>query len=326
MRVILLKQLEEDQAGFNPIYMMMHSGARGSQEQVRQLGGMRGLMAKPQKNIQGSVGEIIENPILSNFKEGLDVLEYFISTHGARKGLADTALKTADAGYLTRRLHDVAQDVVVNEVDCGTLRGIQVSALKDNEDIVEPLSERILGRTSVYDVIDPLTKRLIVKAGEEITEEIAAEIDDTAIETVEIRSVLTCETQTGVCAKCYGRNLATGRMSEGGEAVGVIASQSIGEPGTQLTLRTFHTGGTAQNVASEANIKAKFAGTIQLEEMRTVQSADRDGNAITTVLGRRGEIRIIETGTNNVLIVNNVPYGATLEVKEGQKINKGDVM
>ena len=326
MRVILLKQLEDDQAGFNPIYMMMHSGARGSQEQVRQLGGMRGLMAKPQKNIQGSVGEIIENPILSNFKEGLDVLEYFISTHGARKGLADTALKTADAGYLTRRLHDVAQDVVVNEVDCGTLRGIQVSALKDNEDIVEPLSERILGRTSVYDVIDPLTKKLIVKAGEEITEEIAAEIDDTAIETVEIRSVLTCETQTGVCAKCYGRNLATGRMSEGGEAVGVIASQSIGEPGTQLTLRTFHTGGTAQNVASEANIKAKFAGTIQLEEMRTVQSSDREGNGITTVLGRRGEIRIIETGTNNVLIVNNVPYGATLEVKDGQKINKGDIM
>ena len=326
MRGILLKQLEEDQAGFNPIYMMMHSGARGSQEQVRQLGGMRGLMAKPQKNIQGSVGEIIENPILSNFKEGLDVLEYFISTHGARKGLADTALKTADAGYLTRRLHDVAQDVVVNEVDCGTLRGIQVSALKDNEDIVEPLSERILGRTSVYDLIDPLTKKLIVKAGEEITEEIAAEIDDTSIETVEIRSALTCETQTGVCAKCYGRNLATGRMADGGEAVGVIASQSIGEPGTQLTLRTFHTGGTAQNVASEANVKAKFAGTIQLEEVRTVQSADRDGNVITTVLGRRGEIRIIETGTNNVLIVNNVPYGATLEVKEGQKVIKGDVM
>ncbi|AFK02578.1 DNA-directed RNA polymerase subunit beta' [Emticicia oligotrophica DSM 17448] len=324
MRVILLKQLEEDQAGFNPIYMMMHSGARGSQEQVRQLGGMRGLMAKPQKNIQGSVGEIIENPILSNFKEGLDVLEYFISTHGARKGLADTALKTADAGYLTRRLHDVAQDVVVNEVDCGTLRGIQVSALKDNEDIVEPLSERILGRTSVYDVIDPLTKKLIVKAGEEITEEIAAEIDETAIETVEIRSALTCETQTGVCAKCYGRNLATGRMAEGGEAVGVIASQSIGEPGTQLTLRTFHTGGTAQNVASEANIKAKFAGTIQLEELRTVQSVDRDGNEITTVLGRRGEIRILETGTNNVLIVNNVPYGATLLVTDGQQVNKGD--
>ncbi|RFS17300.1 DNA-directed RNA polymerase subunit beta' [Emticicia sp. C21] len=324
IREVLLKQLEADQKGFNPIYMMMHSGARGSQEQVRQLGGMRGLMAKPQKNIQGSVGEIIENPILSNFKEGLDVLEYFISTHGARKGLADTALKTADAGYLTRRLHDVAQDVVVNEEDCGTLRGIQVSALKDNEDIVEPLSERILGRTSVYDIIDPLTKKLIIKSGEEITEEIAAQIDETAIETVEIRSALTCETQTGVCSKCYGRNLATGRMADMGEAVGVIASQSIGEPGTQLTLRTFHTGGTAQNVASEANIKAKFGGVIQLEEMRTVPSVDREGNEITIVLGRRGEIRILEEGTNNILITNNVPYGATLEVKNGDIVKKGD--
>ncbi|RYU95003.1 DNA-directed RNA polymerase subunit beta' [Emticicia agri] len=326
IREVLLKQLEADQKGFNPIYMMMHSGARGSQEQVRQLGGMRGLMAKPQKNIQGSVGEIIENPILSNFKEGLDVLEYFISTHGARKGLADTALKTADAGYLTRRLHDVAQDVVVNEEDCGTLRGIQVSALKDNEDIVEPLSERILGRTSVYDIIDPLTKKLIIKSGEEITEEIAAQIDETAIETVEIRSALTCETQTGVCSKCYGRNLATGRMADMGEAVGVIASQSIGEPGTQLTLRTFHTGGTAQNVASEANIKAKFGGVIQLEEMRTVPSVDREGNEITIVLGRRGEIRILEEGTNNILITNNVPYGATLEVKNGDIVKKGDAL
>lgn len=236
----LMKQLENDNQGFNSIYMMMHSGARGSREQIRQLGGMRGLMAKPQKNLQGSVGEIIENPILSNFKEGLDVIEYFISTHGARKGLADTALKTADAGYLTRRLHDVAQDLVINEVDCGTLRGLAVSALKDNEDVVEPLSERILGRVSLHDVYDPLTNALLVSSGEEIKEEVALYIDTTAIETVEIRSVLTCETKRGVCSKCYGRNLATGRMSQIGEAVGVIAAQSIGEPGTQLTLRTFH--------------------------------------------------------------------------------------
>jgi DNA-directed RNA polymerase subunit beta' len=326
LRSVLLKQLENDRQGFNPVYMMMHSGARGSAEQVRQLGGMRGLMAKPQKNIQGSVGEIIENPILSNFKEGLDVLEYFISTHGARKGLADTALKTADAGYLTRRLHDVAQDVVVNEVDCGTLRGIQVSALKENEDVVEPLSERILGRTSVYDVIDPRTKELIVKSGEEITEEIAARIDETAIETVEIRSALTCETVTGVCAKCYGRNLATGRMVDMGEAVGVIASQSIGEPGTQLTLRTFHTGGVAQNVSSDADIRSKFDGTLQFEDVKTVQSTDKEGNPATIVIARRGEIRILEDGTNQVLIANNIPYGAVLEVKDGQKIKKGEVL
>ncbi len=324
LRSVLLKQLENDRQGFNPVYMMMHSGARGSAEQVRQLGGMRGLMAKPQKNIQGSVGEIIENPILSNFKEGLDVLEYFISTHGARKGLADTALKTADAGYLTRRLHDVAQDVVVNEVDCGTLRGIQVSALKENEDVVEPLSERILGRTSVYDIIDPRTKELILKSGEEITEEIAARIDETAIETVEIRSALTCETVTGVCSKCYGRNLATGRMVEMGEAVGVIASQSIGEPGTQLTLRTFHTGGVAQNVSSDANIRSKFDGTLQFEDVRTVESIDKDGNPATIVIARRGEIRILEEGTNQVLISNNIPYGAILVAKDGQKIKKGE--
>ncbi|MFN3849562.1 MAG: DNA-directed RNA polymerase subunit beta' [Spirosomataceae bacterium] len=326
LRTVLLKQLENDRQGFNPVYMMMHSGARGSAEQVRQLGGMRGLMAKPQKNIQGSVGEIIENPILSNFKEGLDVLEYFISTHGARKGLADTALKTADAGYLTRRLHDVAQDVVVNEEDCGTLRGIQISALKDNEDIVEPLSERILGRTSVYDIVDPRTKELIVRSGEEITEEIAARIDETAIETVEIRSALTCETQTGVCSKCYGRNLATGRMVDIGEAVGVIASQSIGEPGTQLTLRTFHTGGVAQNVSSNADIRAKFEGTLQFEDIRTVQSEDKEGNPETVVIARRGEIRILEEGTNQILITNNIPYGAVLEVKDGQKIKKGEVL
>ncbi|MEP5611944.1 MAG: DNA-directed RNA polymerase subunit beta', partial [Cyclobacteriaceae bacterium] len=262
----LMQQLEEDDQGFNSIYMMMHSGARGSREQIRQLGGMRGLMAKPQKNLQGSVGEIIENPILSNFKEGLDVIEYFISTHGARKGLADTALKTADAGYLTRRLVDVAQDVVINEDDCETLRGLSVSALKDNEDIVESLSERILGRASVHDIYDPINDELILESGGEITEEIAARIDATSIEEVEIRSVLTCETRQGVCAKCYGRNLSTGRMSHIGEAVGVIAAQSIGEPGTQLTLRTFHVGGTASNIAVEANIKSKFDGVIEFDE------------------------------------------------------------
>jgi DNA-directed RNA polymerase subunit beta' len=323
LRETLLRQLENDRQGFNPVYMMMHSGARGSQEQIRQLGGMRGLMAKPQKNIAGSVGEIIENPILSNFKEGLDVLEYFISTHGARKGLADTALKTADAGYLTRRLHDVAQDVVVNEEDCGTLRGINVSALKENDDIIEPLSERILGRTSVHDIIDPLTKELILAAGEEITEEIAERVDNTAIETIEIRSALTCETKVGVCAKCYGRNLASGRMVDVGEAVGVIASQSIGEPGTQLTLRTFHTGGTAMNVSVEANLKAKFPGKISFEDVRTVEFANKEGEVSTIVIGRRGEIRIIDPATNQLLIANNIPYGSTLLVKDGETVEKG---
>jgi len=327
----LMKQLEADQGGFNSIYMMMHSGARGSREQIRQLGGMRGLMAKPQKNLQGSVGEIIENPILSNFKEGLDVLEYFISTHGARKGLADTALKTADAGYLTRRLHDVAQDVIISEDDCGTLRGLQVSALKDNEDIVEPLSERILGRTTVHDIYDPLLKgedgkpMLIVGSGELITEEVAAQIDETSIETVEIRSVLTCESRQGVCAKCYGRNLASGRMVDIGEAVGVIASQSIGEPGTQLTLRTFHVGGTASNIAVDASIKAKFDGLIEFEEMRTVESEDSEGNPQTVVMGRSGEIRIVNPNDRNVVLIsNNVPYGAFLRVKDGDIVKKGD--
>src|SRR6185295_12220613 len=266
----LMKQLEEDQQGFNSIYMMMHSGARGSREQIRQLGGMRGLMAKPQKNLAGSVGAIIENPILSNFKEGLDVLEYFISTHGARKGLADTALKTADAGYLTRRLVDVAQDLVITEEDCGTLRGLKVMALKDNEDIVEPLSERIVGRVSVHDIYDPLNDTLICAANEEITDEIAKQIDETAIEEVEIRSVLTCETKFGACAKCYGRNLANGKMVQMGEAVGVIAAQSIGEPGTQLTLRTFHVGGTASSIAAESQIVSKFEGIVSFDELRTV--------------------------------------------------------
>jgi len=319
----LMKQLEEDQQGFNSIYMMMHSGARGSREQIRQLGGMRGLMAKPQKNLAGSVGSIIENPILSNFKEGLDVLEYFISTHGARKGLADTALKTADAGYLTRRLVDVAQDLVVTEEDCGTLRGLKVTALKDNEDIVEPLSERILGRVTVHDIYDPLTDELICAANEEITDEVAKRIEETSIEEVEIRSVLTCETKIGGCAKCYGRNLATGKMVQAGEAVGVIAAQSIGEPGTQLTLRTFHVGGTASNIAVDANIKAKFTGTIEFEAIRTVDTTDRDDNKVKVVMGRTGEIRILDS-EKRILITNNVPYGAFLRVKDGQKVEKGE--
>jgi DNA-directed RNA polymerase subunit beta' len=319
----LMKQLEEDQQGFNSIYMMMHSGARGSREQIRQLGGMRGLMAKPQKNLAGSVGSIIENPILSNFREGLDVLEYFISTHGARKGLADTALKTADAGYLTRRLVDVAHDLVITEEDCGTLRGLKVTALKDNEDIVEPLSERILGRTTVHDIYDPLTDELICPANAEITDEIAKRIEETSIEEVEIRSLLTCESRVGGCAKCYGRNLATGKMVEAGEAVGVIAAQSIGEPGTQLTLRTFHVGGTASNIATEANIKAKFAGTIEFEGIRTVDTTDKDNNKVKVVMGRTGEIRILDKD-KRVLITNNVPYGAFLLVRDGQKVEKGD--
>ncbi|MBX2911160.1 MAG: DNA-directed RNA polymerase subunit beta' [Cyclobacteriaceae bacterium] len=322
----LMRQLEEDQQGFNSIYMMMHSGARGSREQIRQLGGMRGLMAKPQKNLAGSVGSIIENPILSNFKEGLDVLEYFISTHGARKGLADTALKTADAGYLTRRLVDVAQDLVITEEDCGTLRGLKVTALKDNEDIVEPLSERVLGRVTVHDIYDPATEELICGANEEITQEIAQKIEESSIEEVEIRSVLTCETKVGGCAKCYGRNLATGKMVQTGEAVGVIAAQSIGEPGTQLTLRTFHVGGTASNIAVEANIKAKFQGVVEFEGVRTVDTVDKDGNKAKVVMGRTGEVKILDKEKGRVLISNHVPYGAFLLTKNGQKVDKGETL
>ncbi|MDE0472078.1 MAG: DNA-directed RNA polymerase subunit beta' [Ekhidna sp.] len=320
----LMTQMEEDDQGFNSIYMMMHSGARGSREQIRQLGGMRGLMAKPQKNLQGSIGEIIENPILSNFKEGLDVIEYFISTHGARKGLADTALKTADAGYLTRRLVDVAQDVVINEEDCGTLRGLSVSALKDNEEIVEALSERILGRVSVHDIYDPISDKLIIESGQEFSEEIADHIDNSAIDKVEIRSVLICETHQGVCSKCYGRNLSTGKMSHTGEAVGVIAAQSIGEPGTQLTLRTFHVGGTASNIAVDANIKAKFDGVIEFDELRTVKSTNEEGKSVEVVMVRSGEIRILDDKKEKNLISNHIPYGAILKVKDGDKVSKGD--
>lgn len=318
----LMKQLEADNQGFNSIYMMMHSGARGSREQIRQLGGMRGLMAKPQKNLQGSVGEIIENPILSNFKEGLDVLEYFISTHGARKGLADTALKTADAGYLTRRLVDVAQDVVINEVDCGTLRGLEVTALKENDDIIESLADRILGRTSVHDVYHPVTNELLVAAGDEIIEDIAAAITDAGIEAVEIRSVLTCETKRGVCGKCYGRNLASGKLVQLGEAVGVIAAQSIGEPGTQLTLRTFHVGGTAGNSAVDASIKAKYDGVVTFEEIRTLPSFTSDGTAADVVTSRSGEI-LLRDAQGKLLLSTPVPYGSYLHVKEGASVAKG---
>ncbi|MDX2191684.1 MAG: DNA-directed RNA polymerase subunit beta' [Bacteroidota bacterium] len=319
----LMKKQEADQDGFNSIYMMMHSGARGSREQIRQLGGMRGLMAKPQKNLAGSVGEIIENPIISNFKEGLDVLEYFISTHGARKGLADTALKTADAGYLTRRLVDVAQDVIINEVDCGTLRGITMAALKDNEDIVEPLYDRIVGRVSVHDVYDPLTGEIIVESGEELSDAIAKRIDESSIEEVEIRSVLTCEAKQGICGKCYGRNLTTGKMVQKGEAVGVIAAQSIGEPGTQLTLRTFHVGGTASNISVDSNIKAKFEGKVEYDELRYVDTTDADDKPIQVVIGRSGEIKIVDA-QGRTLISNVVPYGSIMKVKSGQKVKKGE--
>jgi DNA-directed RNA polymerase subunit beta' len=317
----VMEILSSDNQGFNSVYMMLDSGARGSKEQIRQLAGMRGLMAKPQKS--GSGGEIIENPILSNFKEGLSVLEYFISTHGARKGLADTALKTADAGYLTRRLHDVAQDMIVGTVDCGTLRGIYTTALKDNEDIVEPLYDRILGRTSLHDVLDPITNELLVSAGHDITEDIAKNIENSPLEGIEIRSVLTCESKRGVCALCYGRNLASGKRVQKGEAVGVIAAQSIGEPGTQLTLRTFHVGGTASNIAAESQINARFEGIIEFENVRTVEYKTEDG-LVEVVLGRSGEFRIVEQGTNKVIVTNNIPYGAYLYVKDGTKISKGD--
>jgi DNA-directed RNA polymerase subunit beta' len=313
--------LSNDNQGFNSVYMMLDSGARGSKEQIRQLAGMRGLMAKPQKS--GSGGEIIENPILSNFKEGLSVLEYFISTHGARKGLADTALKTADAGYLTRRLHDVAQDMIVGEVDCGTLRGIYTTALKDNEDIVEPLYDRILGRTTLHDVHDPITNGLLAAAGQDITEEVAKKIENSPLEGVEIRSVLTCESKRGVCALCYGRNLASGKRVQKGEAVGVIAAQSIGEPGTQLTLRTFHVGGTASNIAAESQINARFDGIIEFENVRTVQYKTEEGD-VDVVLGRSGEFRIVEEGSNKVIVTNNIPYGSYLYIKDGSKITKGD--
>ncbi|HOZ82692.1 MAG TPA: DNA-directed RNA polymerase subunit beta' [Bacteroidia bacterium] len=320
----LMKQLIADKQGFNAVYMMLDSGARGSKEQIRQLGGMRGLMAKPQKS-GASGGEIIENPILSNFKEGLSILEYFISTHGARKGLADTALKTADAGYLTRRLVDVAQDVIITEPDCGTLRGLSETALKNQEEVVETLYDRILGRVSCHDIYHPLTGELVVRAGDEIKEDVATQIEESPLESVEIRSVLTCESKQGVCAKCYGRNLATGRMVQKGEAVGVIAAQSIGEPGTQLTLRTFHVGGVASKGASESRHEAKFGGVIELEEMRTLPYKEGD-NKYEVVVGRSGEFRIVDPTTKAILATNNIPYGSHLFVKNGDTLKKGDVI
>jgi len=325
LTLMLMKKLSEDKQGFNSIYMMLDSGARGSKEQIRQLCGMRGLMAKPQKS-GATTNEIIENPILSNFKEGLSVLEYFISTHGARKGLADTALKTADAGYLTRRLVDVSQDVIITESDCGTLRGLVATAIKKNEEVVETLYERILGRTTVHDVFHPLTGELIIAAGEEITEEIAQIIEESPIEQVEIRSVLTCESRKGVCAKCYGRNLATGRMVQKGEAVGVIAAQSIGEPGTQLTLRTFHVGGTAGSIISDSKIVARFDGRAEIEELKTVQRQDDSGNTYHIVIGRLAEMRIVDSNTGITLSTNNVPYGSKLYINNGDTVKKGQLI
>lgn len=322
---ILMDQLKNDNQGFNSIYMMFDSGARGSKEQIRQLAGMRGLMAKPKKSgAQG--GSIIENPILSNFKEGLSILEYFISTHGARKGLADTALKTADAGYLTRRLVDVSQDVIISEKDCGTLRGLTATALKKQEDIVESLEDRIVGRTTVHDVYHPTTDEILVPAGKEISDEKAKEIDSAGIESVEVRSVLTCETVRGVCAKCYGRNLATNGKVQKGEAVGVVAAQSIGEPGTQLTLRTFHVGGTASNIAADSGITIKFDGKLILEDVNTVDRVNEQGETEHVVVGRAGEMRVVDPTTNMTLMTNNIPYGSILLVNKNKKVKKGDLI
>ncbi|TRZ41495.1 DNA-directed RNA polymerase subunit beta' [Robertkochia solimangrovi] len=322
---LAMKRIREDNQGFNSVYMMLDSGARGSKEQIRQLTGMRGLMAKPKKSTAGG-GEIIENPILSNFKEGLSILEYFISTHGARKGLADTALKTADAGYLTRRLVDVSQDVIVNTEDCGTLRGVEVEPLKKNEEIVESLGERILGRVSLHDVFDPLTEELLVSSGEEISEEIVKKIEASPIERVEVRSPLTCEAKQGICGKCYGRNLATGKMVQRGEAVGVVAAQSIGEPGTQLTLRTFHVGGIAGNISEENKIFTRYNSRIEIEDLKVVKGEDAEGNPVDIVISRTTEVKFIDEKTGIVLGTNNIPYGSQIFVKDGQSLKKGDTV
>jgi len=320
-----MKRLREDQQGFNSVYMMLDSGARGSKEQIRQLTGMRGLMAKPKKSTAGG-GEIIENPILSNFKEGLSILEYFISTHGARKGLADTALKTADAGYLTRRLVDVSQDVIVNEVDCGTLRGLDVHPLRKNEEIVESLGERILGRVSLNDLHDPSTDEIIVKAGGVIDEDIVAQIENSPIESVEVRSALTCESKRGICSNCYGHSLSTKKMVQIGEAVGVIAAQSIGEPGTQLTLRTFHVGGIAGNISEESKLLAKYDGIVEIEDLNTVEGLDKDGNKVNIIISRTSEIKILNKKTGITLSTNNLPYGSHLLIKDKATIKTGDVI
>ena len=320
-----MKRISEDKQGFNSVYMMLDSGARGSKEQIRQLTGMRGLMAKPKKSNAGG-GEIIENPILSNFKEGLSILEYFISTHGARKGLADTALKTADAGYLTRRLVDVSQDVIINIEDCGTLRGLEVMALKKNEEVVETLSERIKGRVALYDVVDPITEEIFVEAGNEISDDIADLIDNSPIETVMVRSPLTCEAPKGICTLCYGRNLANNKMVQKGEAVGVVAAQSIGEPGTQLTLRTFHVGGVAGNVSEENQIISKFNAKVEFDDLKTVETKDEEGNQVTIVISRTAEVRLVDLKSKNVLSTKNIPYGSSLFVKSGDKVKINDVL
>jgi DNA-directed RNA polymerase subunit beta' len=322
---LAMKRIREDKQGFNSVYMMLDSGARGSKEQIRQLTGMRGLMAKPKKSTAGG-GEIIENPILSNFKEGLSILEYFISTHGARKGLADTALKTADAGYLTRRLVDVSQDVIVNSEDCGTLRGIEVEPLKKNEEIVETLGERILGRVSLHDVYNPLTEELILRAGQEINEVDVKRVEAAPIEKIEVRSPLTCEAAQGICAKCYGRNLATNKMVQRGEAVGVVAAQSIGEPGTQLTLRTFHVGGIAGNISEDNKLESKFDGIAEIEDLRVVEGQGSDGSKTNIVISRTSEVKIVDPKTGITLSTNNIPYGSQLYIKNGEKITKGTVI
>ncbi|NQU85453.1 MAG: DNA-directed RNA polymerase subunit beta' [Mariniphaga sp.] len=320
----VMKTLSSDKDGFNSVYMMLDSGARGSKEQIRQLCGMRGLMAKPQKS--GSTGsQIIENPILANFKEGLSVLEYFISTHGARKGLADTALKTADAGYLTRRLVDVAQDVIITEEDCGTLRGLIATAVKNNEEVVASLYDRILGRTSVHDIYHPLNGELIVKSGDEIEEDIAFSIENSPIDSVEIRSVLTCESKVGVCTKCYGRNLATGSLVQKGEATGVIAAQSIGEPGTQLTLRTFHVGGIAGNISAQSMVESRYDGYAEIEELRSVEYVD-DGKKTDIVVSRLAELKIIDKNTKIPLSTHPIPYGSKLYIKNGKEVKKGTLI
>ena len=326
---ILLKEMTEADQGFNAVFMMLDSGARGSKDQIKQLSGIRGLMSKPQK-AGADDRPTIENPILSNFKEGMSVLEYFIASHGARKGLADTAMKTADAGYLTRRLVDVSHDVIINEDDCGTLRGLSCSALKNGDDVISSLYDRILGRVSVHDIINPHTNKIICPAGEEINEARAKEIEDAGIETVEIRSVLTCESRQGVCKKCYGRNLATQRMVQKGEAVGVIAAQAIGEPGTQLTLRTFHAGGIAGNAAANASVKCRAVeAKVEFDELRTVPFIDKsEGGSVECemVVSRLTECRFVDTNTGIILSNVPVPYGSSLFFKNGDIVKKGDII
>ena len=328
LKKAVMKHMTEDDQGFNAVYMMLDSGARGSADQIAQLAGMRGLMAKPQK--AGAEGNsIIENPILNNLKEGMSVQEYFIASHGARKGLADTAMKTADAGYLTRRLVDVSHDVIINEEDCGTLRGLECRALKDGDEVISTLSERILGRVSVHDVVNPHTNEVIVEAGEEITEYKAQAIEAAQVEMVEIRSVLTCESKKGVCRKCYGRNLASSRMVQIGEAVGVIAAQAIGEPGTQLTLRTFHSGGVAENAAANANMKSKYDAKLKFDGLRTVPFVDKTGDTereCQMVVSRLAEVQFVDQNTDIVLAVLNVPYGSSLFFKNGDTVKKGDII